>query len=382
MYAPYTRPMTIASEAPRGKSPGVVAPALALGVRTAAWLSTEGEIETLPIQQLARRLGISPKPLVCHRPSVARRLGLDRFVALDLLELYAFVRPASFCLPTARGLAQALGLPVPQRLEDEAHTLLRGAKHLLTELAARESGNEETVALAQAMARGDWTWGPLVLAALGAADEIWNRTGAFAVWKKLPAIEEYPPEPPSGHRPVTPTEARHRLAELLGPEAEDRPQQADYASAVTAAFQPANDAGVPHFVLAEAGTGVGKTLGYLAPASVWAEKNDGPVWISTYTKNLQHQIDRELDRLYPALAEKSRKVVIRKGRENYLCLLNMEEAAELARLQPREGVALGLLARWAARTRAGDMMGGDFPAWLVDLVGRERSLGLADRRGE
>ena len=362
--------------------PGIVAPALALGVRTAVWLSTDGEIETLPIQQLARRLGLSPKPLVCHRPSVARRLGLDRFVALDLLELYAFVRPASFCLPTVRGLAQALGLPAPHQLEDEAHTLLRSAEHLLTELAARESGNEETVALAQAMARGDWTWSPLVLATLGAADEIWNRAGAFAVWKKLPVIEEYPPEPPSGHSPVTPTEARHRLAELLGPEAEDRPQQADYSSAVTAAFQPANDAGVPHFVVAEAGTGVGKTLGYLAPASVWAEKNEAPVWISTYTKNLQHQIDRELDRLYPALAEKSRKVVIRKGRENYLCLLNMEETAELARLQPREGVALGLLARWAAKTRSGDMAGGDFPAWLVDLVGRERSLGLADRRGE
>lgn len=358
-----------------------------MGVRQAAWISIEGEVETLPIEEIGRRLGLAQPPIVCHRAATARRLGLDprvdrRLAALDLLELYAFVRPASFCLPTPRGLAEALDLPLPTSIEDSAHVLLRAAERLLVELAARETGGKDTVALAQAMTRGEWGWGPTVLAALGAAEEIWSRTGAFAVWRRLPTIEEYAPEPSSGHRAVTPAEARHRLAELLGPEAEDRPQQADYASAITAAFRPRDEAGVPHFVLAEAGTGVGKTLGYLAPASVWAEKNDGPVWISTYTKNLQHQIDQELDRLYPASAEKERKVVIRKGRENYLCLLNMDEAIEQARLHPHEAIALGLLARWAGKTRDGDLVGGDFPAWLVDLIGRERSLGLADRRGE
>src|SRR5262249_10179911 len=47
-----------------------------------------------------------------------------------------------------------------------------------------------------------------------------------------------------------------------------------------------------------------------------------------------------------------------------------------------DGIALGLVARWAGATRDGDIAGGDFPGWLVDLVGRNRSLGLADRRGE
>ena len=40
------------------------------------------------------------------------------------------------------------------------------------------------------------------------------------------------------------------------------------------------------------------------------------------------------------------------------------------------------MARWAARSRDGDMVGGDFPAWLADLLGRGRTLGLTDRRGE
>ncbi len=135
-------------------------------------------------------------------------------------------------------------------------------------------------------------------------------------------------------------------------------------------------------MLAEAGTGVGKTLGYLAPATVWAEKNAGPVWISTYTRNLQHQIDRELDSLFPDPHDKQRHVVIRKGRENYLCLLNYEEALATLSTRPQDAVALGLMARWAGATRDGDMVGGDFPAWLADLVGRMRTRGLADRRGE
>ena len=58
-------------------------------------------------------------------------------------------------------------------------------------------------------------------------------------------------------------------------------------------------AGAPNLVLPEAGPGGGQSLGYFAPASLWAAKNEGTLWRSTYTRYLQHQIDGELDRLYP-----------------------------------------------------------------------------------
>jgi ATP-dependent DNA helicase DinG len=140
---------------------------------------------------------------------------------------------------------------------------------------------------------------------------------------------------------------------------------------------------MPEAVLAEAGTGVGKTLGYIAPASLWAEKNDGAVWISTFTRNLQSQISGELDRLYPDPAQKQRRVVVRKGRENFLCLLNYEEAARAAGVGSAASQApLALIARWIAATEAGDLVGGDFPGWLAELIGRGRVASLADRRGE
>ena len=132
--------------------------------------------------------------------------------------------------------------------------------------------------------------------------------------------------------------------------------------------------------LVEAGTGTGKTLGYLAPASLWAEKNGPGLWISTYTRNLQRQIVQEIAHLYPDPAERAEKAVVRKGRENYLCLLNFEEAAKRTALAPgQRSVALGLIARWIGSDTDGDISGAGFPAFLAASL----PLGeITDRRGE
>jgi ATP-dependent DNA helicase DinG len=58
--------------------------------------------------------------MVCHAPATARRLNTSPFRALDLLELFAFVRPATFCRPTPSGLADALELGAPAGIDDEA----------------------------------------------------------------------------------------------------------------------------------------------------------------------------------------------------------------------------------------------------------------------
>src|SRR5207237_7038091 len=125
--------------------------------------------------------------------------------------------------------------------------------------------------------------------------------------------------------------------------------------------------GAPRLMLAEAGTGVGKTLGYLAPASLWSEANGPAVWVSTYTRALQRQIERESHAIYPDPEIRARKAVVRKGRENYLCLLNFQEQVQAAQLGNGDLIGLGLAARWVRATRDGDMTGGDFPAWLPTL---------------
>ena len=75
---------------------------------------------------------------------------------------------------------------------------------------------------------------------------------------------------------------------------------------------------------------------------------------------------------------------MRKGRENYLCLLNLEEtAAGVATARtPYHGIAAGLMTRWAAATKDGDLTGADFPGWLSGLLGWRHTRGLSDTRGE
>ncbi|HZP98112.1 MAG TPA: ATP-dependent DNA helicase [Reyranella sp.] len=352
--------------------------------RGALWLSAEGEVERLSAADAAARAAGS-LPLVVHAPATAARLGLEQLAARDLLELFAFVRPASFCLPTVRGLSEALGIDCT----DELAALPEIARRLIDELedmAPLTSPDLKDLALT--MARGNWAWGDAVLRALDIDPNPPRKPRPAAgldIWKALAAWEEPPPAPPPSSEPVEPREARLRLAEMVAHGrnlAEARPTQSDYASAASQAFAPREEEDKPKVVLVEAGTGVGKTLGYVAPASLWAEKNGAPVWIATYTRNLQRQIDNELDRLHRDSAEKRRRVVIRKGRENYLCLLNFQEAVQRTGLMPENAVGLGLLARWALASRDGDMIGGDLPAWLLDLIGRYRLQRLADRRGE
>ncbi len=380
--AVYTASMSTADAAPPLPDRAVAlpaAPVLVAGIKEAAWLSPDGEITLLPVAAAARRARAEP-PILCHARATARRLGVLAFPALDVLELFAFVRPAQFCLPTPRGLALAVGLEtLPHDLAAAAAALREVARRLLTELGAGPA-DADARAIAVGMERGGWGWAAAVLAALLPGDDA--TPAGLAQWRWLPEWSEFAPEPSPGHFPVEEQEARERLAELLGRGAEARPQQADYAAAVSAAFRPRERVGEPHVVLAEAGTGVGKTLGYIAPASVWAEKNEGAVWVSTFTRNLQHQIVGELDRLYPDPAEKERRVVLRKGRENYLCLLNFEEAVAALPMRPYDAAALGIMARWVGATRDGDMVGGDLPGWFPDVIGRAQSVALADRRGE
>ena len=364
------------------------APVLAASPLAAVWLSDDGEITQRNLAEDGARNWFLDQarranPIVCHRPSIMRRLGGEAFPALDVLELFAFIHPAKFCIPTPVGLANALSLPCKDGLSDAPMLLIRCIDAMLADLSGQNHG-PEVRRIASSMARAGWGWGVSVLAALGeeADEDVRAASSGFDVWKRLPEWREQAPPPPPGDFPVGSDEARSRLALLLGSRAEDRPSQADFASAVTHAFSPRDVEDAPNFVMAEAGTGVGKTLGYIAPASLWAEKNEAPIWLSTYTRNLQHQIDEELDRLYPDPKTKSDRVVIRKGRENYLCLLNFEEAVRGVAVDRNAAVAIGLVARWIGATRGGDMTGGDFPSWLTDLFGPRLTLGLTDRRGE
>src|SRR5690606_28775740 len=112
-----------------------------------------------------------------------------------------------------------------------------------------------------AMAAAGWAWAPLMQMVLAHRPDIGRDR---EVWDALPAWADEMPPPPPGTAPPTPADVTTRLAELVGLGAEDRPTQRGYALTVAGAFAPPLNADAPVAVLAEAGTGIGKTLGYVA----------------------------------------------------------------------------------------------------------------------
>ena len=159
-----------------------------------------------------------------------------------------------------------------------------------------------------------------------------------------------------------------RLAATLE-DFEPRASQRDMAAAVAGVIA---DGGV---LVAEAGTGTGKTLAYLIPAILSRKR----VIVSTGTKNLQEQIFfKDLPILRDALGIPF-KAVCMKGRGNYLCLHKLDEFRAnptFKLLDDRD--YLPVIDEWAQRTETGDRaeledLPDDLSFWN-DLVGDERTL--------
>ena len=152
-----------------------------------------------------------------------------------------------------------------------------------------------------------------------------------------------------------------------------RPQQVEFARAVLEAIE---GRGV---LVAEAGTGTGKTFAYLVPALLAG----GRVIVSTGTKTLQDQLfHRDLPRVRQALGV-AVDVALLKGRANYVCLHHLEIATQQGSFAAREDAAhLQKIRSFAARTLSGDK--GDCadvpegsPAWAQATSTRENCLGSA-----
>src|SRR6218665_3987188 len=316
--------------------------------------------------------------LLLNAPLEPTRLGYPHLSGLDLLELYAFIHPAHFIVPTPKGLANALGLSEPAT-DDAVPALLQQAAGALLDTCASADWAEREGAWSalQSLTRLRWPWASVLANRIATPDraERW-------LFSRLPEWDEAPESPQPAQVTLAEDDVLSRLAALTGSDAEQRPGQRAYAAEAAHAFAPRRREAAPHVLLAQAGTGIGKTLGYLAPASLWAQSSGGTVWVSTYTKALQRQLRRESRRAWGgARADGSQPVVVRKGRENYLCLLNLEDALQ-GGFGGRAAILAQLVARWAAYTQDGDMIGGDLPGWLGTLFRQRGIAALTDRRGE
>jgi len=340
-------------------------------------LDADGVFERLSLQDAAQRIAHTPH-LVCARAWAGRLLNIPTERCYDVLELAAFIWPARAFTPTLSGLARLLGTSLSDDPEDQLLFMRAAASQLLA--APLEAAYPHRIGLSGLslmMAKASWPWGtPL----MGVAAQI--SPDERPIFDALPQWEGEAPPPPPKDIVLPEDTVQRQLKAFLPEQAEDRPGQRRYTQASLFSFAPRDHVDAPNVLLSEAGTGIGKTLGYAATATRWAEEAGGPVWIATYTRALQRQIDQELTPFY---LDKRRKLVVRKGRENYLCLLNLDEALAHGKggaARPSDAILIGLIARWATASKDGDLIGGDFPSWLAAQFGTSRSASLTDHRGE
>jgi len=130
-------------------------------------------------------------------------------------------------------------------------------------------------------------------------------------------------------------------------------------------------------LIAEAGTGTGKTFAYLVPAL----RSGKRVIVSTGTKTLQDQLfHRDLPRVRATIGARL-KTSLLKGRANYLCLYRTDQVGRDGRLTSREQVThLQSIRAWAKRTGSGDRgefaeVPEDSPLWPRVTSTAENCLG-------
>jgi ATP-dependent DNA helicase DinG len=130
-----------------------------------------------------------------------------------------------------------------------------------------------------------------------------------------------------------------------------RPQQQELAVAVAEALTSASP------LVAEAGTGVGKSLAYLLPAARFALETGRKGIISTHTINLQEQLVRKDIPIVRKILGDELPAVLLKGRQNYLCPLRLRRAFEQAGdlFTGTENDELEAIRKWAETTRDGTL---------------------------
>src|SRR3954447_14649420 len=142
--------------------PAIPIPALH-ATHAGIWLaSRDGDVREASRGEAIARAAETPH-IILNAPLVGQRLGYPELSGLDLLELFAFVHPARFAVPTASGLSRALGLEPPASEADAAGALKRIAESLLGVLADAEWREREGAWTSNVtLHRLGWSWAPLI----------------------------------------------------------------------------------------------------------------------------------------------------------------------------------------------------------------------------
>src|SRR4051812_34183563 len=167
------------------------------------WLASgEEEVREASRGEAIARAAETPH-IILNAPLVGQRLGYPELSGLDLLELFAFIHPARFAVPTAAGLSRAVGLDPPRSEAGAAEALQQIAGRLLVVLDHPDWREREGAWTANAtLHRLGWSWAPLIGARLERPER-----GERMLFSRLKQWDEAAERPPPRTVSVDPAEA-------------------------------------------------------------------------------------------------------------------------------------------------------------------------------
>lgn len=339
-----------------------------------AYILVDGQQSSCPKAELAdtlTKLGVTSVFAIFK----GEKISLPYIEVWDVLELLAFVYPNFMGTPSIYKVAQLFNLDLS---DDES--IYSAPLIAITEAILNiQFKQNKTQSILIFMAVKGWNWATLLCDLFNIDWQEYKSTMISGdqflnVWEDLAKWEFNDSEDDQILLPIAEAEVADSLKTLVGnlkEGAEPREAQSDFAQKVGRNLNEATKAQDKVKVhILEAATGVGKTAAYLAPAVRFAQKSGSTAWVSTFTKNLQQQAE--------STAKHAGKTIVRKGRENYICLLKYQGAVSLT-----SSYSLGFLARWIQDTTYGDYLSGDFPRWLPQYINAQGVFqSLTDRRGD
>jgi len=235
---------------------------------------------------------------------------------------------------------------LPRPILDEINRLARGATWALAGIfaeAAAASPSRSADHPAEAR-KGSARRAASGLAALAPDSPLFHPPGA-----QDPLVPVENPRPIDVDRLVAMLRPDGALSQAL-PGYEFRPPQVAMLEAVAGAFNQG------HHLMAEAGTGTGKSLAYLLPAIAYAVQNSTRVVISTNTINLQDQLyNKDLPDLLQVFENSEPfRAALLKGRSNYLCPRRFEALMGRPGLSNEELRGIARILVWLPTTQSGD----------------------------
>lgn len=279
---------------------------------------------------------------------------------MDVLELLVFTYPTCKSAPSVKSISKFLDLKTPETPEDEVILIRKIIDTLLLKI---KKSDETVIQVFTYMYVKGWKWGGFLnhifkINIEKLENNYIQEQKYLATHKNLDKWQynffndEY-----DLIKKITPDNAQKTLEKIIEKKGGSvRAQQVEYTRFMANNFDVDITNDKTNIALLQAPTGIGKTFGYLAPSLVFAKQNNIPVWISTFTKNLQQQVQESLAEFDDV------KVALRKGRQNYLCLLKAQHLFD-----KEKSYFNGFIALWIAESKDGDIISGDFPQWLFSM---------------